>query len=504
MNWFSRSILRLADKVSARYRATEWSPNRSQLYTSYQAARLDLSQSSREILQRLCMDLECNNPIVNRMADIWECYTVGSGLQVTPMSSDPEWNKRAKDWWATWEQFPDINSRQSFSTLMSLVSRTWMVQGGIFVLFVQGEGNPAYPRLQLVEGRLCFTPPEMSSMEGVTVVDGCQIDPRGRTIGYYIADEDSKGNKTFNVGARSATSVIHVFEPSRAGQYRELPLLHAAINELRDLDDLHVLEMIACKDGAEKSNIIKNAAGEINPATLIRARASTTQPAINASGNYQSTEERAQHTSIALGGRTIALKTGEEFAQFRNERPSVVTQGYWRYKTELACNAVGIPYCMVFPESMQGTVYRGALDMAATFFGQRFSVINDVVKRIYSRNMSWARYNDPKLADAPADWWKVSVQAPRACNVDVGYNSAAAIAELGAGILTPAMHYGARGLDWREQFDAANEQWAYAEKIGLLDKMAKIAAAQKAVPDPQEQVDMNSVPIKGDPNAETD
>ncbi len=497
MNWLQRSILRLAEKISARYRATEWSPHRSTLFAPYQAARLDLSQSSRECLQRLCMDMECNNPIVQRMADIWECYTVGAGLQITPASSDKEWNKRAKDWWNTWEQFPDINSRQSFSTLMSLVSRTWLIQGGIFILFVQGEGNPAFPRLQLVEGRLCFTPPDMATMEGATVVDGCQIDGRGRTVGYYIADEDSKGVKEFR-GPRPATSVIHVFEPSRAGQYRELPLLHAAINELRDLDDLHVLEMVACKDGARKSNVVKNATGELNPAAAIRARAAVVQPAINSSGNYQSTEERAAFISQAMAGETIVLKNGEEFAQFRNERPSAVTREYWRYKTELACNAVGIPYCMVFPESMQGTVYRGALDMAATFFGQRFGVISDVIKRIYSRNLNWARYQDPKLRDAPADWWKVNIQAPRACNVDVGYNSAAAIAEMGAGLLTPAMHYGARGLDWREQFDALNEQLGYAESIGLTEKLGKLAAAQKAVPDPEDQAATDGpVPIQG-------
>jgi capsid protein len=370
-----------------------------------------------------------------------------------------------------------------------LVARSWFIQGGILILFVEGAktpGRPAYPRLQLVEGRLCATPPDLRDREGESIIDGCQVDGRGRTIGYYIADEDSKGRKIFS-GPRPADTVIHVFEPSRAGQYRELSLLHAVMNELRDLDDLHVLEMIACKDAAEKSNIVTNAAGELNAASLIRQRASATQQTVTGS---DSTADRAEYISLALGGRTIAMKTGETYAQFKSERPSVASREYWNYKTELVCNGVGIPMCMAFPNTaIQGTALRAALDMAATFFQQRFAVIADVCRRIYVRNMDWARYNEPTLRDAPADWANVIIHAPRAPNVDVGYNSAAALAELSVGACNFSMIYGPRGLDWREQMDALNEQLTYADSIGLTERLAAMNAAQKAVPDPEDQLE---------------
>ena len=492
-------IANLLLKLFAKY-ATEWSPDRTYIHGGLQPARYDLTKSTREELMRIAINMEHRNPIMQRLLDIWECYTVGAGLQISPASSDPEWNKRAKDWHQKWEEMPDINSRQNFGTLMSLVSRTWCGQGENFIILTNGEARakrPAFPRIQLIEGRLCATPPDKSEFEGESIIDGCQIDNRGRTIGYYFAEEDSKARKTFGL-PKPANTVIHVFEPSRPGQYRGVTMFHAVLNELRDLDDLHLFEMIACKDAAEKSNIVKSQNGELNAANLLRSRASATQQGVT-TGSADNTENRASFVTNAIGGRTIALRTGEDLVQFRSERPSVVTREYWKYKTELVCSGVGIPYCMAFPDSMQGTVYRGALDMAATFFAQRFLVISDAIQRIYVRNMDWCRYNEPLLVDAPKDWFKVSINPPRACNVDVGYNSSATIAEMAAGLTTPAVHYGARGQNWREKFDELNECLKYSDSIGLTERLAKLNAAQKAQADPNKasnQEEENFVPIK--------
>ena len=482
-----RKLAHLVATFLAKY-ATEWSPDRAYIHGALQQARLDLTQGTREELCRLAVNMEHRNPIIQRLADIWECYTVGAGLQVMPASSSREWNERAKDWWNTWEQYPDIESRQPFSTLTSLKSRTWFVQGEVFTLFVTGEPRgkaPGYPRLQLIEGRRCMTPPDLRDQEGETVIDGCQIDGRGRTIGYYFFEEDSKGRKHFGPPV-PAKSVLHLFEPSRAGQYRGVTLLHAALNELRDLDDLHHLEMLACKDAAEKSLVIENAAGEINPAVLLRRATSATNAAVPA-GAVDNTEARAQFVQQALGGRTIALKTGEKFQQFMSTRPSVASREYWRYKTELACLATGIPYVMAFPESIQGTVLRGVLDMAATFFAQRFGVIREDTRAIYVRNILWAWSNRQLPADRPHDWDKVEIHAPRAPNVDVGYNMAASLSALKVGATDFGQIYGPQGLDWRKQLDALNEQLEYAGSIGLTDKLQKMNAAEKAAAPAEEE-----------------
>jgi len=154
---------------------------------------------------------------------------------------------------------------------------------------------------------------------------------------------------------------------------------------------------------------------------------------------------------------------------------------YWRQLTEKVCSGVGIPYVLVYPESMQGTVYRGALDMSAVWFRSRHQVMSSAARRIYEYVMEYAIKTDPNLNAAPADWYEVSITAPRSPNVDVGRNSAAQLAELEAGIVTYDEVYGARGLDWRSSLEAKAQQALFvrqlAEKYSL--DVSEISTIQK-------------------------
>jgi capsid protein len=157
---------------------------------------------------------------------------------------------------------------------------------------------------------------------------------------------------------------------------------------------------------------------------------------------------------------------------------------YWRQLTEKVCAGVGIPYVLVYPESMQGTVYRGALDMSAVWFKSRHQVMSSAARRIYEYVMEYAIKTDPTLNDAPSDWYEVAITAPRSPNVDVGRNSAAQLAELEAGILTYDEVYGARGLDWRSALEAKAQQALFvrqlADKYGV--DVSEISVIQKERP----------------------
>jgi capsid protein len=157
---------------------------------------------------------------------------------------------------------------------------------------------------------------------------------------------------------------------------------------------------------------------------------------------------------------------------------------YWRQLTEKVCAGVGIPYVLVYPESMQGTVYRGALDMSAVWFKSRHQVMSSAARRIYEYVMEYAIKTDRTLNDAPSDWYEVAITAPRSPNVDVGRNSAAQLAELEAGILTYDEVYGARGLDWRSALEAKAQQALFvrqlADKYGV--DVSEISVIQKERP----------------------
>ena len=447
--------------IQSWFEGAQYSIERSYIPAQVQSPTKDIPAGTRMELLRKSRYFEQNNAIFNRCADLFECYTVGCGHEITPSSSDPEWNERAKKWWSGWEDNADMTTRQSFGTLMGLLARTGFVDGGCFVKL--GYGESGRPRIQLVEGHMVKTPPDKAESEGISIIDGVRVDGKGRPVGYYIGQETGKGQVDYQ--PFSTRVVLHYFEPSRPGQYRELPMVYPVINVLHDLDDLHRLTMQKAKDAAEITNVIKNDAGEVDSRNKTRQR--LTRSVTLSDGSTTATESSSSYYQSTVGGRTVVLRKGDELEQFRSDQPGVVTMEYWKLLTEQFCAGVGIPYCLVFPSSMQGTVYRGALDMANSWFRARFEVIAEVERRIYQFVMNWARFNVRELADAPADWANVSIHPPRAVNVDVGRNSSAMLAELKQGATNYELIYGPLGKDWREQFRKLKEQHDYAKEIGL-------------------------------------
>jgi hypothetical protein len=141
---------------------------------------------------------------------------------------------------------------------------------------------------------------------------------------------------------------------------------------------------------------------------------------------------------------------------------------------------------------MQGTVYRGALDMSSVWFRSRHQVMASAARRIWEYVMEYAIRVDPTLQNAPDDWYEVAIQAPRAPNVDVGRNSAAQLAELGSGVTTFDEIYGARGIDWRSALESKAQQAKHIRDLAIkygID-VSEISTTQKVqiAPEPFDDV----------------
>jgi lambda family phage portal protein len=463
MNLF-RKIIKLigfGSSPAARYEGATHSWDRGWIPASIQDARFDADKATRSELVRKSRYFEKNNAIYNRLADLFCNYTAGAGLQIMPASIDPQWNASAKASWEAWCQQPNLTNRQSFAALINTIARAWFVDGECFI--VKTRGQSGRPRVQLFESHRVETPPQHQDQEGEGIIDGIMIDANGRPIGYYFCTVNKDGaGKTYELV--SADNVVHLFDPLRPGQYRGLPFVSSVINDLIDLDELQLLEMRAAKDAADITNVIKTPSGEVDPHDF--RRRSITETKTDSNGNTY-TETKLDYYKDSIGGNTLVMKDGDDIQQFRSDRPSVATSGYWKYLTEKICAGVGIPYVLVFPDSMQGTVYRGALDMANQFFRARFVTLSDVAREIFAFVMDYSRLTERNLRDAPYNWRAVNIHPPRAVNVDVGRNSAAMLAELEAGATTYDQIYGPLGLDWKEQFRSLKAQRDFAAEIGL-------------------------------------
>jgi len=410
--------------VTNRYEAAAWSPTRSWLPGSLATAREDISKYDREGVVVKSRYFEKESDLYNKLADLWEQYTVGTGLQFYATSSDEKWNKLADGAWEKWKPFADISSRFHFDTLQGVLARAMFVDGEVFVILTKGQGNRA--RIQILEGPLCKTPDSLKSREGKDIIDGIRVDANGRPEEYFFVLDKDKPPVSF-----PAFAVEHLFEPSRPGQMRGLPPATCALNTLHDLFDLHTLEMQCAKMASEIANVETNAAGELDATANRRSRLGY-QPT-GAEGTASTRPTFADY-NLSIGGKNIGMKTGDKLDQFMITRPTVVTQAYWTKLEEKVCSGAGTPLVMVYPDSMQGTVYRGSLDAAAAFYRCKSAVIAGFIRRIreFVLNAEGAIFTP--LANRPPDWQSADYQPPAAPNTDVGYNSAAAIADLKAGI----------------------------------------------------------------------
>lgn len=484
---------------NVREAARTWTPERSRLRAYLQSARKDWSAADRETIQAKCRFFVENTGIGQRLVSVFETYTAGSGLQIIPASSDPEWNAAAKEVWDTWCAVCDLNTRQPFSCIQGLWAREWFESGEIFC-FLTYSPDSKRPRIQNFGAHLCKSPDDRR--QDANIFDGIQFDEKGRPTGYFLGTEDNQGTIVLPKIPKPAEYVIHIFEPERCGQVRGAPFLAGVLNETHDMDDLRGLEMKAAKDEAKTVNIVKTRNREVPNSEKLRLQKFSQSVVL--SNGIASTETRAMAVTDAVGGETVALYPDEEMERKPGVRPSKSTMDYWRELKEEICIGADIPYVLIYPDSMQGTVYRGSLDMAAATFRARSAVIAGASRRTYEYVMEWeirnANLTNSKLKGlkTPPDWKRVTISAPRAPNVDVGRNANAEIASLAAGTTNYDLIYGPLGLDWRVELRKKAEQVRFiqdlAAEYGL--KPEQIASAPSmGTADPQPGANPDDEPL---------
>lgn len=457
--------------ASNRYESgLRWSKDRTYLPGYVQDARFDADNATRSELVRKSRWFEKNDAIAQRLAELFVEFTVGpNGPPIVPASSDDEWNQRASDYLYEWYPMADLSTRFGYGGLMTTAAWRRFFDGEYFLLKTGENGRP---RVQGISGHRVGTPPDLYEQEGRTIIEGVKIDSRGRPEGYYIQEGINADNFTF----KTTNQVIHIFEPESPGQYRGLPLLTPVINDLNDLNDLQLFEMRAAKEASSIATVLKTPAGEFGAAGKIKeAFMATKSRDVN---GVETMEQQSRYISQRTGGRNVAIPTGSELDVLTSDRPTVTQQWHWQYVAQRVCIGTGIPMLLVFPSSIQGTIGRGEYDLAATYFRSRHAPFAMAASQLHLFVIGLARFSDLRIADAPADWTRASIRAPRAPNVDVGRNAAAAQSDVDACLSTLEEQFGQRGLDWREQVTQRGREEQFidsvAEKLGLSpDRLRK-------------------------------
>ncbi len=454
----SNSVARVpldSEMVLARYEAGQMgSINRSWLPAYVQDARQDLDAGQRLEMVRKARYFEKNNATMQKILDLIEVNVVGTGIHVSPASSDQEWNKKARDWWDTWCKYADLTSRQSFATLQAIIARAQAVDGEIFIWLTYGDADDTgrqFPRIKLIEThRICDAKlPAQYQAEGYTQSEGILYDARGRPAFYIVTNDNDAFSKASpkSVALIPAEQMIHVGEPSRTSQTRCATLFHAVLHDLHDLDDLQQYEMLASKDASSRANIIYNESGEL-PADDDSPIGRTEQVA----GPDGQITERITYYQRALGARTTVLKNGDKFAQSTALRPTAAQQEFWKILERKICRGTGISYAALcdYEGAWSGPSLRGAIAADTRFYDVRSATLAVAFQRIWEHVIGSQTRPTGDLRGAPSDWKKITCLPPRRATVDIGRDSKAMLDELRAGVRTLQEVHGENNRDWRE------------------------------------------------------
>jgi len=446
---------------AAYYEGAQWKAGeQGWIFGALQDQRLDATAMTRKELMRKSRAFERNNAFQNRLADIFEQYTVGAGgLAVVSASKD------ATTYFNQWAKDCDALGLMDFGTLQTVAARNWFVDGECFLVKVIVNGRL---KLQLVEGHRVETPGFLASGEGITIVDGVGIDAAGRKTGIWV----NVGNETAYATSGDeqwkfvrAADVYHIYEPSRAAMYRGLPFCYPVMNDLNDLDDLQKLVNQVAKQAATIGNVTTNRTGELptRDARRVGIRINTAnaagQTTVKAPGDYY---------QVKFGAQEIALQHGDSIKQFQAERPNLAEREHWDYLTGKICIGQGIAKQLVWPYSIQGTVARADNEVSAAFFRARSAVMQCAVRWVFCNVIAWAQDFDRQVLRGGfnfVNYENVVVRAPRSPNVDVGRNSKALVNELESGLRTFQDIYAEAGQDWTEQLTQKAKEAAFIKNL---------------------------------------
>lgn len=452
VNWIAGKELAA---LQARYDAAYYSPARSWLPASIQGAREDINAMSRQEILRRVRYFEKNSNVMKKALSILSVNVVGTGINPTPATGDDAWNEAALEWWQKWSLVADVTGTATIPEMQDIAYRAQNVDGDHGLeLTLSDQGRPA---INLVEAhRITTAGLDVKRLEsqGYTVVDGVLLDARGKPLAFTVASDFDQAK----VSVIPASNFVLFYTKKRAGQYRGISLFDGAILDLHDLDDLQKFEMLAAKDAASTSKVVQTAAGGTSVGGEGIGRSLTQQPTTTAG-------DPAEYYLKAFGGETRYTRPGDKFEQFKTERPSAATTGFWDKLENKFVQGSGLSYAALcdYRGNWGGATLRAAVTSDNRLFSLRTTEQARRWQKVWEYAIGWA-IQAGELKPNP-DFNCVRWHPPRRTTVDIGNESAAMINELRTGLRTFEATYGEAGDDWRERLEQRAIEEAYIDEL---------------------------------------
>lgn len=394
------------------YEASRYSPARSFIWHPVQDATRDLDRFTRQELSKHARYLYKNSPLIRGLIERMVTLVIGSGFHPVFKSSNPEWNERAKNLMKKRFRNVHLGARCSFYQYQRAIARARFLDGSCFSVLTSDETVDYRAKVQGLEAdRICGTRTGAGDTRefGATgIVDGQNLNHQGIVLSYNIAGVSRP---------YMATEVVHHFTPNRLGQYWGEPVLAAAINTARDVDDILALEKQCVKDASSKQDIIKTASGTLDSETFRSMRfsaAGSGQPFSLPTDN----NTKSDYYRVRFGAEPIVLKQGDEYTPYKPDRPGAAWQGFMDFLSQTICLSSGFPPSVILPVNIGGTDVRRDLDVAQKVADPLQADIAAELDDIVTYLVEGEIQDGELRKDLPDDWQAISWHFPCKVNVD--------------------------------------------------------------------------------------
>ena len=173
-------------------------------------ASAELPSYTRSELVRKARYLEKNSGHIRGILRDLKVYGIGKGIYPNAKSDNHAWNKQAEDFFFKWSRHCDTTNRFSWRECQSMILRSLIVDGEIFV--IKTFDSFGIPKIQLIESHRLMSP---SDSDSGRIVDGMEFDKFGRVKNYhFVVGDNSQTTKV------PANAVLHIFAPEQLGRLK--------------------------------------------------------------------------------------------------------------------------------------------------------------------------------------------------------------------------------------------------------------------------------------------
>ena len=382
--------------------------------------------------------LYSNDGIVKGAIDDLARYS----FPLTPqaITSNPEWNFRAEEYFNDWAMNADLKGRMHFYDLQRLASICLDRDGDIGVLHVDTKEGV---KIQLLESDLIQSAPGSGDYD-----QGVRYDAQGRAVSYSVIEDNDRQDEFRII---PASQMCLLFDPERADQQRGISSIAHAVAHIRDKKEILAYEKMGVKNLSSFSAVLQSEYDE---------------PDEDAFGlsEVDGLDAKGDPTEVTVSqmqsGEIPILRKGETLTAFQGNRPSATFQGFLEFLVREFSVGLGMPYEFVWnPQSLTGPSQRFVMGKAQRKFEERQRLFSNLVRKTWMQVIAEGIANDE--IEGQEGWNKCKVQPPARLTIDIGRESREEREDVTAGLMSLSQHFGQRGLDWQGEIQQQAKEFSY-------------------------------------------